>query len=102
MKCYYCNENHSEGYLIEAEQEDTYRFICSECLADYVEDNLDDFIYYFENAFVTMGEDDLELVDQLFIGEEFECESFYEWCYDNKQKVIEAVAEHYCTEITTV
>ena len=88
-KCYYCDERKSEGYLIEAEVEDTYRFICSECLADYVEDNLDDFITYFENAFVT-------------IGEEFECESFYEWCYDNKQKVIEAVADHYCTEITTV
>lgn len=76
-----------------------YIFVCSECLADYVEDYIDDFISYFENAYVSMTEDDRDYVDQLFIGEEFVCDSFYDWCYDNKHKLIEAVAEHLCTEI---
>lgn len=99
MKCMYCNERYSEGYLLDMEDNKGYQFICHDCLADYVEDNFEDFVSYFENAFVSYEDDDTMLVDQLFIGVEFTCDSFYEWCYDHKSAVVEAVADHYCTEI---
>lgn len=101
MKCMYCDERKSEGYLM-SQTKTIHQFICYDCLADYVEDNLDDIIAYFEYAYVTMEEDDTMLVDQLFIGEEFTCDSFYEWCYDHKAKVVEALVDHFCTRIKVI
>ena len=98
MKCMYCDSRKSEGYLISSD-DINYQFICYECLADYVEENFDDIIAYFENAYVTMEDDDTMLVDQLFKGMEFSCDSFYEWCYDHKSAVIEAVVDHFCIEM---
>lgn len=99
MKCMYCDGRHSEGYLISSD-DTNYQFICYDCISDYVEDNLDDIITYFENAYVSVADDDTMLVDQLFIGAEFNCDSFYEWCYDHKSAVVEAIIDHYCTDIT--
>lgn len=98
MKCMYCDGRFSEGYLI-SQTNTIYQFMCYDCLEEYVEDNFDDVIAYFEHSFVTIEDDDTMLVDKLFLGVEFSCDSFYEWCYDHKKAVLEAVIDHYCTEI---
>lgn len=98
MKCMYCSERKSEGYLMN-QIGTIHQFICYDCLEDYVEDNLDAIISYFEHLYVTMEEDDTMLVDQLFIGEEFSCGSFYGWCIDHKKALVEAVIDHFCTDI---
>lgn len=104
MKCEYCGNKFTEGYIIDSPESVYQEIVCEDCVQDYFEDNFEDIVEYFIRAYVTYEDDDMMHIDSCFAGCEIveQTDSVYCWFYDHKVIVSKAFREHFCTKIKEV